>query len=222
MKTLIAAALAVLLAWPSLAAPWSRLTFEDHIAQTNVLLNDGCSGTVIDAEAGLILSAYHCFKADREHQKISITVYRGPDVMHQIISTAQVVAADAANDLLLLKTDLRFPFDMEATLSDGDVLIGDEVYLVGNPLGTFDNTVSKGVLGSKHERGRNDAHVWVVDARAMGGNSGGAAYSGGKLIGVLVAGMQRNQTPLGINFIVPLPTVLAFLDGYHAQRGVHT
>lgn len=215
MKTLIATALAVLLAWPSLAAPWSRLTFEDHIAQTNVLLNDGCSGTVIDADAGLILSAYHCFKADQESQKISVTVYRGPNVEHQIISTAAVVAADPANDLLLLKTNLRFPFSMEATLSDGDVFIGDEVYLVGNPLGTFDNTVSKGVLGSKHEK-NGPMHVWVVDARAIGGNSGGAAYSGGKLIGVLVAGMQRNHVPIGINFIVPLPTVLAFLAEYEA------
>lgn len=222
MKIAATAALAALLAWPVASEPWTIPTLEEHVYKTNVLLNEGCSGTVIDADRGLILTAYHCRKD--EGQVIELRVYDGADVLHQTITPAAVVAEDPAHDLMLLKVDARLPFGFEATLYEGDPPVGSDVWVVGNPLARFDSTVSKGILGSKHEVVEiegDERHYWVIDARSIGGNSGGAAYVDGRLIGVLSGGMMAPvygpvPIPLGINFIVPLPTVSAFLAEYDA------
>lgn len=222
MKTLlIAAALAVFSAC-AFAAPWVMGDLERHVQETNFSLDGMCSATLIDRDNGILLTAHHCVarKEIGDQTLVKQQLYDGHTVVGIFMAQAEYVAADAKNDLALLRlTDrARAPYSMEATIATAAPSIGDGVWVVGNPLG-LDNTVTRGIVSAKHRKTEKHEY-WQTDATIIGGSSGGAVYNDqGELIGVVSAGMSAivgfRPIPLGINFIVPLDRVQALVDEYN-------
>lgn len=129
---------------------------------------------------------------------------------------AEVIAKDSLHDIALLRIkgdkDKKFPY-LELGDSDG-VRVGQSVIAIGNSLGEFRNTVSKGVISGlardvKASDGLGRAEflegVIQTDAAINQGNSGGPLLNlSGKVIGVNVA-VARGAENIG--FSIPINSV---------------
>lgn len=132
--------------------------------------------------------------------------------------SAKVLARDPVNDLALIKIDGNdYP-----TIIFGDsnsLKIGQTVIAIGNSLGEFSNTVSRGIIsGLKRKVTAGDGfgqtetltNIIQTDAAINPGNSGGPLLDiNGQVIGVNVAMAQGAQN---IGFAIPANSVKKIVD----------
>ena len=122
--------------------------------------------------------------------------------------SAKVVATDPVNDLAVLRIDAK---DLPAIeFGNADTLqVGQTVIAIGNALGEYRNTVTKGVVSGLARRitagdGQSSEtleNVIQTDAAINSGNSGGPLLNlAGQVIGVNVAVSQQGQL---IGFAIP-------------------
>jgi len=172
------------------------------------------SGFFIRAD-GLIITNKHVVERD----DVSYTVVSNDGKKYP----AKVLARDPVNDLALVKiTGSGFP-----VLSLGDssqTKLGQTVVAIGNALGQFSNTVSKGIISglsrSISAQGalsgpENLTGLIQTDAAINPGNSGGPLLNlRGKVIGIntAVAGGAQN-----IGFALPINLGKRVLDQYQSQ-----
>jgi len=242
MKKLLA--VLALMAGP-VFADQSLIEFNEQINATNVVVNRGCSGTVISTEYNLILTNYHCIDMvtgvrkerkvgddgtvsfiDVEERGDSTVVqrtYKGYDVVSATTYIAKTLKYDREADLAILQLNTEEnPYVAEATIYHGDTpLLGTPVWIVGNPLG-LDLSVGKGVIASINRNlkvvGFGKTKYFQVDAGVTFGNSGGAMYTmDGDLIGV--PGASAPGTVIGL--AVPYTEVTKILEdvGYPVVNG---
>lgn len=143
-----------------------------------------------------------------------------PDVDYTIITPdekeyqAEILARDPVQDVAILKIksdkDKKFPY---LELGDsGKVDLGQDVIAIGNPLGAFPNTVSKGVISGLSRlisardgmSGRTAELRGLIqtDAAINPGNSGGPLFTtDGKVIAINVAIVMGAQN---IGFAIPI------------------
>jgi S1-C subfamily serine protease len=162
------------------------------------------SGFVTDTEGHVITNNHVVEGADRVEVKLGSS-----DKTY----TAEVVGADPATDVALLKVDA--PADSLHPLVLGDsskVQVGDPVVAIGNPFG-LDRTVTSGIVSALQRQiqapnGFSISHVIQTDAAINPGNSGGPLIdSSGSVIGInsqiQTGGSSGN---VGIGFAVPINT----------------
>lgn len=226
MKFILAAALAVF-STCAIAAPWILANLGRHVQETNFVLDDKCSATMIDREAGLLLTAHHCVSDKNlgDFTMVKQKLYEDHDTIGIFMVRAEYVAKDHLNDLALLRIGERAvaPFPMVATIATEAPIVGDTIWVVGNPLG-LDNTVTRGIISAKHRKTERHEY-WQTDAVIAGGASGGAVYNNdGELIGVVSAGITAQlgfiRVPMGFNFVVPLGRVQTLIDNYQSSLEV--
>lgn len=108
-----------------------------------------------------------------------------------------IVGIDTKIDLVLLKiTGVKAP---PLSFGDGDqVAVGDEVYVIGNPMG-LEGTFSKGIVSGIRQV---EAYkLFQITAPISPGSSGGPVLNiKGEVIGVAVASFKRGQN---LNFAIP-------------------
>lgn len=169
------------------------------------------SGFIVDP-SGIVVSNRHIVSEPRNAYTVITTdgkKYR-----------AKILARDPLSDIAILKIEDAgaLPF-----LSLGDSThaeLGDPVITVGNALGMFQNTVSKGIVSglSRAITAQIDAYSPVqeihgliqTDAAINPGNSGGPLINQeGKVIGINVAIIQGAQN---IGFALPINTLKKDLD----------
>jgi len=131
---------------------------------------------------------------------------------------AQVLARDTLNDIAILKIQAdNLPV---LDLGDSDaVRIGQTVIAIGNSLGEFSNTVTKGVISGINRRvvaGDSSGSSEVIDgaiqtdAAINPGNSGGPLLDlFGKVIGVNTAVSREGQL---IGFAIPINEVASVIE----------
>lgn len=189
-------------------AEWPLEAMNRQIEQTNVILNEICSGTVIDVEERLILTAYHCITENlREIEKkdidpktgeIKITKVqeRAPmfiefwrrqeyDIVSSEKHIAEIKGYDSLSDTALLQVvDKGWKPAAAAPLASDKFayLRGKTVFAVGNPAIIFDNSVTTGII-SAPERKLDFGNgiklpLFQHSASVTGGSSGGAVYNG--------------------------------------------
>lgn len=214
--------------------------FNAQIDATNVLVNDGCSGTLIDADKQLILTANHCVENQYEtieREKISdegvVTkekvrrlkdgmisrlTFSGSESVQTTTYKVRLLAVSRDRDLALLKVIAPIQNAKAARLSCENPKRGEQVYIVGNPLGILYASVTVGIISSLQrdykllrtvDASDEKSPLWQISAGVVGGNSGGAVYNrDGELIGVPVLGHRTNEV---LGFAVPLDAIKAFL-----------
>ena len=134
---------------------------------------------------------------------------------------AKVLDIDPANDLAFLKIDQTgLPF---LTVSPNDNLrIGQNVIAIGNALGKYDNTVTRGILSGVNRSvdatdgrtGKTESleDILQTDAAINNGNSGGPLIDGnGMVIGVNTAVENDGR---GLGFAIPGSEVRKDLASY--------
>lgn len=165
------------------------------------------SGVILD-NTGLIVTNAHVVQR-------ATTIYAV--LKDGTMLEAEVLGKSQPDDLAILKADLPSPVK-EARLGQiQDVMIGETVIAIGNPLG-LENSVTVGVISGKDRAFSSTQCQYVcggllqTDASINPGNSGGALLNlDGELIGINLAVVQNAQN---IGFAVPVDRVAVLLDEY--------
>jgi serine protease Do len=167
------------------------------------------SGIVISAN-GLILTNNHVIEGARQ---LVVTTAGGREI------PATIVATDPDRDMAVIRADAD---DLTpAELGDSSAIeVGETVLAIGSPLGTFTETVTRGIVsalgreitvGDQFGGSRNDlSNLIQTDAAINPGNSGGALINErGEVIGMNTAVAGSAQ---GIGFAIPIDEALKLID----------
>jgi S1-C subfamily serine protease len=169
-----------------------------------VVPQEGTGSGFIYDQAGHIITNYHVIEGAEE---LDVTLADGTMV------PAQVVGADAYNDLAVIKIDV--PPDQLRPVelgSSADLRVGQRTIAIGNPFG-LERTLTTGVISSlgrviEREEDGPLAQVIQTDAAINPGNSGGPLLNSlGQVIGVNTAIRSPSGGSVGIGFAVPVDTV---------------
>lgn len=211
-------------------AEWTLDQMNAQIEKTNVIVGGICSGTIIDKEQRIVLTAYHCIDGQlveeevkeiddktgeirtrriQKRKPLEISVHKVVD--YEIVSTmsylVRIVGADSANDIAILQvTDADFHPEMEAKLAPDSFVVkrGIKVFAVGNPGVVYDNSITEGIISSPQRTIDLDGKslkFFQHSAAIIGGNSGGSILNeNGELVGTVSAGIRGTN----IGFAVPI------------------
>ncbi len=169
------------------------------------------SGVVLDPTGLIVTNAHVVNMASR----VYVTLSDGMSV------EATILGVDQPNDLALLKIAPPHPFKMMKLIEARDVLVGETVIAIGNPLG-LENSVSAGVVSGK-KRVFGNPQMGIVmsdliqtDAAINAGNSGGALLNlDGELVGVNLAVAQH---AVNIGFAIPADKIKGLVEQYHVRQ----
>lgn len=131
----------------------------------------------------------------------------------KLIWVDSVVSQDKELDLAVLQ--LRAPLGVPLPLrQSGRPEIGAEVYVVGSPLG-LEGTFTHGLVSSY--RDIEGVPAMQFSAPISPGSSGGPVLdAAGEVVGVVFGGFVEGQN---LNFAVPLPQLLSFLEPLRTTEG---
>ena len=135
-----------------------------------------------------VLTANHVVVLSVDRGDYGVRVHRGTTVW-----LGRIVKTDPDNDLALIRVPRRIGPPLWQRPVYVPPLVGDELLLVGSPLG-YEGSVTSGVVG------RVARDEIQTDAAAYPGISGGPVVDAeGQVVGVLVSGEAEN-----LNFAVPI------------------
>ncbi len=161
------------------------------------------SGFLWDTE-GHIVTNYHVIEGA---QRIEVSF--GDDMNMD----AQVVGADPANDLAVLKLETVpagvAPIPVGAS---AELKVGQTAIAIGNPFGQFERTMTEGIISAVNRTIETEETVLrgviQTDAAINRGNSGGPLLdSSGRLIGVNSAIYSPTGTSAGVGLAIPVDKV---------------
>src|SRR5471032_50154 len=121
----------------------------------------------------------------------------------------EVLRSDVARDVALIKTE---PVGMPAlSIREDEPNIGEEVYVIGSPLGdAFNTSLTRGILSGY--RVLDKQRLLQSDVNILPGNSGGPLLdTGGRVIGITVLHLADARTMTGMNFFIPIGEALTML-----------
>lgn len=187
--------------------------FHDEFGTSNIgtmKLNSLGSGVVV-SDDGLVMTNAHVVNMA---SKVFVILNTGEHL------EATVVAAKPQDDLALLRVSPARKLKHIKVAKN--VMIGETVVAVGNPLG-LENSVSSGIVSGVNRKfmvnGRADqvlAGLIQTDASINFGSSGGALLNlDGELVGINLAVAQNAQ---GIGFAVPFSSIMSVLDEYASGK----
>ena len=165
------------------------------------------SGVVI-AEDGYVVTNYHVVAGASE---IAVTL------QDQKTYTAELVGADPATDIALLKVDAT---DLPTLFfGDSDQLkLGEWVLAIGAPYG-LTSTITAGIVSAKGRSMPNSDGAFKIesfiqtDAAVNPGNSGGALVNvRGELVGINTAILSQTGSYAGYSFAVPVNMVRKIVE----------
>lgn len=180
------------------------------------------SGFIISAD-GFVVTNNHVINPPDSRAKLeSITVTLPDGAEYE----AELVGADAASDLAVLKikSNKTFPFVQFGDSSAARV--GEWVVAIGNPFG-LGGTVTSGIISAVYRNtgqgGAYDRYI-QTDASINRGNSGGPLFDmRGNVIGINNAIFSPSGGSVGIGFAIPAeiaaPIVEKLRAGQEIQRG---
>lgn len=176
----------------------------------------GGTGFLLDKE-GSIVTNHHVIAG---MAKLRIKFYDGA-----AFEEVELLADDSANDLALLRIDLKSPRDGGApvdvepvVLGDSDVVVvGERAISIGNPLG-LEHTLTDGLVSSRR---MYEGRPWIqISVPVSPGNSGGPLFNmRGEVIGITTAqigaGFGRAQN---LNLAVPVNDLKKLLRSEYPHR----
>ena len=203
----------------------TEVTYTNFFGMTSSSAVTG-SGFIVTSD-GYILTNYHVIEdAYTGNLDVSVMLYDGTTY------TAAIVGTEPDNDIAVLKIEAEGLNAAELADSD-ELLVGDKVYAVGNPLGELEFSMTTGYVSAKDRviatgQGSDAISMFQFDAAVNSGNSGGPVYNElGQVVGVVTAKYADTGVE-GIGFAVPISDAAAIANdlitkGYvtgKAQLGV--
>ena len=167
------------------------------------------SGFVV-SEDGYVVTNAHVVNGATS---VKVTIYNNTEY------AAQIVGADSVNDVALLKIEAS-GLDYAAIGSSSDLIVGDQVVAIGNPLGELTSTLTVGYISAKERdvnSSGNTINMLQTDAAINSGNSGGPLFNmKGQVVGITTAkysGTTESGAVIeGIGFAIPIDDVYDLLS----------
>jgi len=179
-------------------SPLDEFLFGDGGRERRETVQSLGSGVIIDS-GGTIVTNDH--------------VIRGASAVHVVLADgrqleAEVVGADAPNDLAVLRVQSKTPLPAARLGTSADLMIGETVVAIGSPFG-LTKTVTSGVLSAVGRSFKANDQLYIdflqTDAAINPGNSGGPLLNlDGEVIGINTAIFSGAQ---GIGFAIPVDKV---------------
>ena len=172
------------------------------------------SGFIL-TEDGYVVTNYHVVE-----QASTITVTTQTEDEY----TAKLVGHDSTADMALLKIEAQ---ELPAVTlgSSSQLIIGDMVVAIGNPLGTLSATQTVGYISGINREvntDRNVTNMLQTDAAINSGNSGGPLFNmRGEVVGIITAkysGSSASGASIeGIGFAIPIDDLKRGLEDLQTQ-----
>ena len=167
------------------------------------------SGFILSSD-GYVVTNHHVIA---DASKVSVITHDGTEYI------ATVVGSDSTNDLAVLKVEAE-NLPAAALGSSNDLIIGDMVVAIGNPLGELTSTMTVGYISGKNREIVTDNTIIDMiqtDAAINPGNSGGPLFNmKGEVIGITTAkysGTTSSGASIeGIGFAIPIDDVLTIIS----------
>lgn len=182
------------------------VTSEISVANgTQVSIGTSYGTGFILTEDGYVVTNYHVVEGAT---KLTVTTNRGENY------TAELCGYDSSNDLAVLKVEAQ-GLKAAAIGSSDDLIVGDQVAVVGNPLGDLTATLTVGYISGKDRVVSTDGsqiNMLQTDAAVNSGNSGGPVFNmNGEVVGIITAKYSGTSgsgaTIEGIGFAIPIDDV---------------
>lgn len=180
-------------------------------------VSSGAGSGVIISEDGYIVTNNHVI-ADAD--VITVRLTNGNTY------TALPVGADAASDIAVLWIDTEEQLLAAQLGCSRDLIVGETVFAIGNPLGSLGGTVTNGIISATARDiiiNNSSMTLLQTNAAVNPGNSGGGLFNmAGQLIGVVNAKCSEDDVE-GLGFAIPIDTaysVICELIEYGYVRGV--
>ena len=168
------------------------------------------SGFIL-SEDGYVITNYHVVEGA---SAVNVIARNGNEY------EATIVGYDATNDVAVLKVEATgLP---AVTLgSSRDLIIGDMVVAIGNPLGKLNSTMTVGYVSGIGREVATDSLTTIsmiqTDAAINPGNSGGPLFNmKGEVVGITTAkysGITSSGASIeGIGFAIPIDDVVQMID----------
>lgn len=175
-------------------------------------ITSGAGSGVIISDSGHILTNYHVVEGA---ESITVTL---PDGREEKVVW---VMGDEVTDIAVIKIDART--ENAAVIGGSASLVaGQQVMVVGNPLGDLGGSVSGGIISAV------DRHVTIegkemdliqLDAAVNPGNSGGGLFDmRGALVGIVNAKSVAEDVE-GIGFAIPVDTAYGAVASSLMEKG---
>ena len=183
-------------------------TSGSYFGQTTESTSSG-SGFIL-SEDGYIASNYHVVEGG---VAIKVITWDGKEY------TAKFIGGEESNDIALLKVEAEGLAPVTMGSSDA-LIVGDQVAVIGNPLGELASTLTVGYVSAKDRVVATDGsriNMLQTDAAINPGNSGGPLFNmKGEVVGITTAkysGTTSSGASIeGIGFAIPVDDVLGMLD----------
>ncbi len=167
------------------------------------------SGFVL-TEDGYIISNYHVVEGANQ---LSVMTYLGDEY------PAKLIGYDAMNDVSLLKVEAEGLEPVQIGKSE-DLIVGDQVVAIGNPLGELTSSLTVGYISAKDRTINTDGNLinmMQTDAAINPGNSGGPLFNmKGEVVGITTAkfsGATSSGASIeGIGFAIPIDDVMNMIS----------
>lgn len=176
--------------------------------QTSVGVSSG-SGFVL-TEDGYVVTNHHVVDGSGT---LKVVTYDGTE--HE----ARLIGSDQTNDVALIKVEAAGLQPVKLGSSD-ELIVGDQVVAIGNPLGELTSTLTVGYISAKERDVNTDGfaiNMLQTDAAINSGNSGGPLFNmRGEVIGITTAkysGTSGGGASIeGVGFAIPIDDVSDLLS----------
>ncbi len=176
----------------------------------------------IISSSGYIVTNYHVVEAAVENGYTpKVSLYSGETY------DAQIVGYEAANDIAVLKIEADDDLPAVVLGDSGNLTVGDNVYAIGNALGTFNYTLTGGYLSAMNRsitfEDGTTLNMLQFDAAINSGNSGGPLFNDrGEVVGIVTAKSSASSAE-GLGFAIPISDVIDIISdliemGYVTDR----
>ncbi len=173
------------------------------------------SGVIITQsdEAGYLITNYHVIHNTDGSLADTITVILTNGEEYE----ATRIGSDSSIDLAVLRIEKKADekFTVASFGDSKNLVVGQDVIAIGNPLGSLGGTVTDGIISALDRRVKIDGVSMVLlqhNAAINPGNSGGGLFDiMGNLVGVVNA--KKSSTGIeGLGFAIPSNIVLNFFN----------
>ena len=165
----------------------------------------GAGSGVIISEDGYIVTNHHVIDGAN---KITVTLRDGTTTYD-----AKLIGTDEDNDIALLKIDAN-GLTAATFGNSSDLVVGDYVVAIGNPLGTLGGTVTDGIISALAREvtiENKNLTLLQTNAQISPGNSGGGLFNAkGELVGIVNAKDSATEVE-GIAFAIPVNNVVGII-----------
>ena len=164
------------------------------------------SGVIISAD-GYIVTNNHVVEGVTKDDAVQVKLYNNEEY------TAKIIGTDSRTDLAVIKIEENnLPF--ASFVDSSELVLGEEVLVIGNPLGTG-IACSNGIISAlEQEIYINNVYLTVIQTNAAvnQGNSGGGLFDlNGNIAGIVnakkSAGFAAEASVEGMGYAIPANTV---------------